>query len=163
MTKLERLVYWLTTDRGYRDVWLLLITVIALIAVKGNGDRVTEIQASRIEQTQASCAKSNESSASLNAVIDTLQDILLSSALFPGDKPSPAGPDKMKWKTVQPGPFSQQLARALPGLPDATTRLRDAQANAKKLEVKRVTPRNCKREVVLLRAGAPPDTPTPTP
>jgi hypothetical protein len=140
--------------RGYRDIWLLVITFFVW-------QSFGTLKDNRIDATRVACTKSNEQTAALNGLATALQVLVLSGAALPGDRPSPStSTDPSKWTTLKPGPLSMQLERQYPDLPTAQERLERAKANAGTLESKKVTPRNCQYDVDLIRGDA---TPTPAP
>lgn len=148
----SRLRNWWGPGRGYRDLWLFLISFFVFLAVSENSQQTDYIQESRISQTLTSCEKANESIASSNLAWTTLQRIVLTSQLNPGDKPLPEGEDDpFKWTGIENGPLSQQIRRSIPGFPDGTERLRRANDQIAELEKNKIVQRNCEAEVEAVK------------
>jgi len=137
--------------RGYRDIWLIVITGLALYGLILLGDRQDEITATRATNIQTSCVKSNENSEAINSVVTALQKIIVSGSVLPGDVPSPQSKDPMKWETIEPGPLSRQIKDIAPSFPDATQRLKDNKATAATLDDEKVANRNCDKEVQTVK------------
>jgi hypothetical protein len=146
-----RLQSWWGQGRGYRDIWLLAICIAIYFAFQANADQDQAIQQQRVEATALSCAKFNEGANATNAEFTVLQALVISGAALPGDTTKPAGEkNPTKWKSIEPGPLSDQLAQQFPGFPDAQERLKNAEASADKLEEKKVALRGCEGEVKKL-------------
>lgn len=140
---------WLRSrENWYRDVWLFIITVLVFLSIQANGNRVDDIQASRVEATLSSCQKTNEVIAAYNHGQDLLATLVVSSVLSPGDKSLPPGQkDPFKWSGVRDGPLSLQVQKQIPGYPNATIRLKRAQAQALQLQAAKIRPRDCDSDV----------------
>lgn len=142
-------------ENWYRDVWLFLISIVLVIGVKANKDRVADIQSSRVEAVRTSCEKTNDVIRGYNLGQDLLARLVVASVLSPGDRPVPAGErDPFKWKAIKDGPLSLQVQRQIDGYPDATARLKRAQDQARQLQSRKIHQRDCDADVAdVKKAG----------
>ena len=150
-----KLKWWWSPEggRGYRDVWLIIITGLCLYAVILNGDRVDDINKTRADNLALSCKKSNENSAGINGLSTALQKIIVGGALLPGDVPSPKSDNPLDWKTIEEGPLSGQIQTLAEDFPDATARLESAKKDAQTLEDQEVAARDCDKEVQTVQSN----------
>ena len=148
-----KLKWWWSPEggRGYRDVWLIIITGLCLYAVILNGDRVDDINKTRAEILQTSCGKSNENSDGVNSLITTLQQIIVSGSALPGDTPQPQTKNPLEWESIESGPLSRQIQTLASSFPTATERLKENQETAATLEDEKVAKRDCAKEVQTVK------------
>lgn len=147
-----RFHYWWTVGRGYRDIWLLGITILVLYSTVLNSNQTDDIQESRVSQTSINCAKANETIASSNKSWSTLQQLIVAGQINPGDKSVPADEkDPFKWTGIKDGDLSQQIRDTIPGFPTGDQRLKRAQDQAEALEGNKVEMRNCDQEVANVK------------
>jgi hypothetical protein len=140
--------WWsLRGGRGYRDVWLLIITGLVLVALSADSNRTDAIQQSRAESTLNNCRSFNEGFSNVNLVLVALTGIVLAGAALPGDEPIPASSDPTMWESIKEGPLSKQIQGVAPNFPSSTERLLRAQDNASALQALKVEMRNCTEAV----------------
>lgn len=139
-------VFW--HGRFYRDIWLLLITVLVLVAVNGNAQTVDSIQANRIEATRTSCDKTNDVIKGVNAGTDRLAILVITSQLLPGDISLPKdAKTPFEWQDIEPGPLSKSIVKTIPGYPPPKDRLKTAKRQAEALQDEKIAERDCDAEV----------------
>lgn len=68
---LKRLAYW-WSERGYRDIWLILISLLVLFALKQNNDRIADIQHDRASNIRNICTDQNHRHDKTVAQLDNL-------------------------------------------------------------------------------------------
>lgn len=143
-----RLAYWWGPGRGYRDVWIFISTGLVLLALVLNQDRVDDIQQSRSDLTSSTCAKDNETITRVNETFRYIQGIIVGGSALPGDFIDPAGEENpLKWRSIDPGPLSQQIQKQFPAFPSAQQRFEKSKDRAAELEEKKVAQRDCAAEV----------------
>lgn len=149
-----RLVFWWGPGRGYRDIWLLIITIFVYIAVHNTANQTNSIQQNRISQVADSCKKSNQTTIAVNDAFRTLQLLVVAGSAAPGDIPMPRGEiNPLKWTYIKAGPLSKTVSRTIPGYPGPTARLKLAKRQAATLNSKKVPLRNCKAEIAAIKSS----------
>jgi hypothetical protein len=148
----KRIPAWFWHHKLYRDIWLIIITVVLWGAVQANTDRVSDINQNRVRATAYSCQKFNDVVAAQNAQFKLIQAQIVSSSALPGDVIDPKGEkDPLQWKDIHAGPLSMQIGQNFPGFPTAEERFQNAKARAGAIGDAAVQTRNCKAEVASVQ------------
>lgn len=121
-------VRWLP-ERWYRDVWLLLISVVVVLAAFNADSLAERIQTSRVDQARQSCRERNEERALFR---DKLTDPLV--RYFKGQRKQTERIPRAAFEQFRPITKKQALARvdrAVRGLKDARRELHPLNCRAR--------------------------------
>jgi hypothetical protein len=153
----KRVPAWFWHHKLYRDIWLVIITIVLYGAVQANQDRVDDIQANRVSQTHTVCERNNDIIRGYNDGQDFLAKIIVSGVLAAGDTPVPKGEkDPFKWTAIKDGPLSKSIQRQIPGYPNGTVRLATAKKQANEVRNKKIALRNCALDTQKVKHLDPP-------